>query len=82
MNFHIDKSFESLRNGVLDTISNFDSFEPAFGTGKRRQLQTNGADVFSRASIDLFEPVGGLNSFRATRYSLETPLRIERRNKI
>ena len=39
MNFHLDKSFESLRNGILDTISNFNSFEPAFGTGKRNSIK-------------------------------------------
>jgi len=39
MNFHLDRSFESLRNGILDTISNFNSFEPAFGTGKRNSIK-------------------------------------------
>ena len=39
MNFHLDKSFETLRNGILDTISNFNSFEPAFGTGKRNSIK-------------------------------------------
>lgn len=39
MNFHLDKSFEILRNSILDTISNFNSFEPAFGTGKRNSIK-------------------------------------------
>ncbi len=39
MNFHLDKSFESLRNGILDTISNFDSIKTAFGTGKRNSIK-------------------------------------------
>jgi len=39
MNFHLDKSFESLRNDILDAISNFNSFEAAFGTGKRNSIK-------------------------------------------
>jgi hypothetical protein len=39
MNFHLHKSFEYLRDGILDTISNFNSFEPAFGTGKRNSIK-------------------------------------------
>lgn len=39
MNFYLDKSFEFLRNGILDTISNFNSYEAAFGTGKRNSIK-------------------------------------------
>lgn len=39
MNFHIDKSFEQLRSAILDTISNFNSFEASFGTGKRNSIK-------------------------------------------
>jgi len=39
MNFHLNKKNKSLKNSLLETISNFNSFDNAFNTGKRNSVK-------------------------------------------
>tara|TARA_R110002073_G_scaffold40547_5_gene115031 strand:+ start:137388 stop:138140 length:753 start_codon:yes stop_codon:yes gene_type:complete len=39
MNFHINQRFKTLKNSLLETILNFNSFDAGFGTGKRNSVK-------------------------------------------